>query len=305
MPGAAARKKYFVPGFSPIMLAVWKQPTGVSTTLGQLGVSPYWSTPVTAVFGVHHSTVAVVSVTGCTRTFSTVTGVFTARRRNGPMVDACGPLPKSGEWMDGVKSFFGVALLAAAGLFLKDAFPGLRALFSPARDASLIAAAVAAFGVLLGALHGTFAGSLRDHLLKGAGVALTVVGTVYALGATNTRQAAADTELPWMVNQEVEALQLARAEHRPVIIDFWGDWCAACKELDHTAWSDPAVQAEARRFVRLKIDNSADRIADPAVAAGGCRIHTQHGMVDADLGTQLDRIVAELLPEAFTPDHLL
>lgn len=188
-------------------------------------------------------------------------------------------LPKSGAWMDTVKSFFGVALLAAAGLFLKDAFPALRALFSTAREASLVAAGVAASGVLLGALHGSFGGSPGRRLLKGAGVALTVLGTVYAVGASGARQAAAGGELPWMVNQEAEALALARAEHRPMIVDFWGDWCAACKELDRTAWSDPAVQAEARRFVLLKIDNSADKLADPRVSDLVDRVMEKYGVI--------------------------
>jgi flagellar assembly protein FliH len=37
-------------------------------------------------------------------------------------------------------------------------------------------------------------------------------------------------------------------------------------------------------------------IEDPTLEAGGCRIYTRHGMVDADLNQQLDRIAAELLP---------
>jgi thiol:disulfide interchange protein DsbD len=170
--------------------------------------------------------------------------------------------------MEAVKGIFGVALLAAAGIFLKDVIPGGHRLFSAARGAALAAAGAAALGVLLGALHRSFSGPARERLLKGAGVALAVLGTVYAFGAGGARQArqAASGELAWMVNREPEALALARAEHRPVIIDFWGDWCAACKELDRTAWSDPAVRREAQRFVLLKIDNSADKLEDPAVA---------------------------------------
>jgi thiol:disulfide interchange protein DsbD len=177
-------------------------------------------------------------------------------------------LPKSGPWMDAVKSLFGVALLAAAGLFAKDVIPGARGLFSAARYASLAAAGAAGLGVLLGALQGGFGGPLLHRLRKGAGVALAVLGTVYAFGSANARLAreASSGELAWMVNREPEALARARAEHRPVIIDFWGDWCAACKELDRTAWSDPAVRQEAKRFVLLKIDNSADALADPRMA---------------------------------------
>src|SRR5512139_695697 len=65
-------------------------------------------------------------------------------------------LPKSGPWMDTVKSVFGVALLAAAGVFLKDTIPSLQPLFSAARGAAFAAAGAAALGVLLGAVHGSF-----------------------------------------------------------------------------------------------------------------------------------------------------
>ena len=96
-----------------------------------------------------------------------------------------------------------------------------------------------------------------------------IEGAPYASGVATARSSAAsaDEGLAWLVNQEGEGLARARAEGRPVIIDFWGDWCAACKELDHTAWSDPRVQEEAKRFVTIKMDNSADKMADPKVEA--------------------------------------
>jgi thiol:disulfide interchange protein DsbD len=164
-------------------------------------------------------------------------------------------MPKSGAWMDTVKAVFGVALLAMAGVYLKDAFPALKALFSPARGAILLAAAAAAAGVLAGALSGTFGASWRARLAKGGAVALTVLGLVYAAGAGAVRRDALVAPLPWM-HDEAAALALARAEGRPVAIDFWAEWCAACKELDHGAWADEAVREELSRgrFVLLKID---------------------------------------------------
>jgi thiol:disulfide interchange protein DsbD len=167
-------------------------------------------------------------------------------------------LPKSGPWMETVKGLFGVALLAAAGIFMRDAFPAVKPFFSAARGAALAAAGAAALGILLGAVQASFAGPARERWLKAAGVALTVGGIVYASGSASARASAATADFPWIRLDEARALALARAEHRPVIIDFWADWCAACKELDRDAWSDPQVRQEARRFVALKMDGTVD-----------------------------------------------
>ena len=165
-------------------------------------------------------------------------------------------LPKSGPWMDGVKSLFGVALLAAAGVFLKDAFPALKPLFSAARWAALAAAGAAAAGVLLGALHGSFERGAPRRLAKAAGVLLLVGGVVYAAGAAGARDRRRSAEgFAWLAD-EAQALALAAREGRPVILDFWAEWCVACKELDRTAWADPRVREEAGRFVAVKLDGT-------------------------------------------------
>ncbi len=165
-------------------------------------------------------------------------------------------LPKSGPWMDTVKSVFGVALLAAAGVFLKDAFPGVKPIFSAAGAAALPAAGAAAAGVLLGGLHGSFATPGPRRAAKALGIALLVGGIVYGAGAAGARERARAAEGFAWIHDEREALALAKKEGRPVIIDFWADWCAACKELDRIAWADPRVRAEASRFVALKLDGT-------------------------------------------------
>ena len=175
-------------------------------------------------------------------------------------------LPKSGPWMDTVKSVFGVALLAAALVFLKDAFPAVKPLFSAARTAAFAAAGAAALGVLLGALSGSFHGPAAGRLVKGLGVGLLVGGIVYAVGAEGARgRARAQAGFTWL-SSEQEALALAKAEGRPVIIDFWADWCTACKELDKIAWSKPEVKAEAARFVAVKLDGTDGSDAFTALA---------------------------------------
>jgi thioredoxin:protein disulfide reductase len=176
-------------------------------------------------------------------------------------------LPKSGPWMDVVKSAFGVALLAAAGVFLKSAFPGAKPLFSAAPEAAFVAGGAAALGVLLGALHGAFGGAPARSAAKAAGVALLVAAVVYGAGAADARERRRAADAFTWAHDEAGALVRAKTEARPVIVDFWAEWCVACKELDRTAWSDPRVREEAARFLAVKVDGTDDTPAFQALTA--------------------------------------
>ena len=51
-----------------------------------------------------------------------------------------------------------------------------------------------------------------------------------------------------------ELISQAKSDGRPVMIDFYADWCAACKELDHKTFPQQSVIGEADRFVTIKVD---------------------------------------------------
>ncbi|MEQ1878100.1 MAG: thioredoxin family protein, partial [Bdellovibrionia bacterium] len=53
-------------------------------------------------------------------------------------------------------------------------------------------------------------------------------------------------------------IEEAKKSGQPVIIDFWADWCAACKELEHLTFTDPKIQEESRNFTLMKIDATSD-----------------------------------------------
>jgi len=178
-------------------------------------------------------------------------------------------LPKSGAWMDWVKSALGILLVALAATYVRDAFPALRGAAASAARAwgpsggVWLAAGLAAVGVLLGAVNRQFGAGVRDAALKGAGVALVAGAVLLRLSALNV--GVESTGLLWNLRYAGEgaspspvdaALARAAAEHRPVMIDFFAEWCAACKELDRETYVAPAVVQEAERFVRIKVDGT-------------------------------------------------
>ncbi len=170
-------------------------------------------------------------------------------------------LPRSGRWMEGVKSVFGIALLVAAMYYLKNVVPALSHLTGRTSTFLMLAIAAVVVGIAAGAVHLTFHDAWGARLRKGAGVAVAALG----LFAITNYVLTPKVEHAWL-RAEPEAIRQALAEGRPLVVDFMADWCLPCKELDVQVFSHPDVGAALEKFTLLKIDLTRED-EDPSLAA--------------------------------------
>jgi thiol:disulfide interchange protein DsbD len=168
-------------------------------------------------------------------------------------------LPKSGAWMDGVKSAGGVGLLLAALYFLRPLLPWMRKFASPEMWFLLVSIVVAVVGIGLGAIHLSFHGSRGHKVRKGIGLALLLAGAFCAWSWKLTPK----QRLPWVTDESV-AFEMARTQGKGVMVDFSATWCIPCEELELTFGDDDVYDAITKNFITLKIDvseNSDEQMA--------------------------------------------
>ena len=99
----------------------------------------------------------------------------------------------------------------------------------------------------------------NQKIARGFGIVAAVLGGFIALGAFfEAPPPRPGEELPWHKEAEIaKALDLAKAEGKPVLIDFWSESCTNCKILERDTFHAPKVAAILRSsFVLLKINTN-------------------------------------------------
>jgi thiol:disulfide interchange protein DsbD len=152
-------------------------------------------------------------------------------------------LPRSGEWMLWVKKLLGWILVGMAGYFIQPLLPETAQIF-------LLTAVALAAALHLGWIDRTRA-EFRgfEWLRTGAGIAGLIIATAF-IGSWMMRGPGV-TSQPYTEPLLVEAQRLKK----PVIIDFYADWCAPCRELEEVIFHDPQIVKQAKRdFIMIKVD---------------------------------------------------
>ncbi|MBW9452227.1 protein-disulfide reductase DsbD [Citrobacter portucalensis] len=169
-------------------------------------------------------------------------------------------LPKSGPWMEHVKTAFGFVILALP-VFLLERIVGDE---WGVRLWSLLGVAFFgwAFITSLQAKH-AWMRIVQIILLAAALVSVRPLQD-WAFGAPHAQTQA---HLNFTPVASVDALNqaLAQAKGRPVMLDLYADWCVACKEFEKYTFSNPQVQQALGNTVLLQADVTANNAQDVAL----------------------------------------
>ena len=225
-------------------------------------------------------------------------------------------MPRAGSWMEGVKQFFGLLLLATAWWMVTPLLPTWLQILGWAVFAMFAAVLLRPFDPL------TNEAGLGAVCRKTLGLLLIVLSTVWILGVASGGRSLLQplNHLSIMSNssaatQNVQSVQsslvnsspsLGQAEGvavatssvkkqllgspassahpsfqrvktvaelerlleqstRPVMLDFYADWCVSCKEMEAFTFVDPRVVQRMSQMLLLQVDVTANNADDRAL----------------------------------------
>jgi thiol:disulfide interchange protein DsbD len=191
-------------------------------------------------------------------------------------------LPKAGGWMDTVKAVFGVILLGVAIVMLERILPGPVTLIMWALLLIVPAVYMHALDPLPEGLSGWY------KLWKGLGIAMLIYGIILIVGATtgardplhplrNINTAVTVSSNGEHTSQHLEferfksiedfnaAVQKSAAAGKPVMLDFYADWCTYCIKMEEYTFPDPRVQQKLANTTLLQADVTKNDATDLAL----------------------------------------
>jgi thiol:disulfide interchange protein DsbD len=188
------------------------------------------------------------------------------------VIGALGPklLPKTGVWMNSIKILLGFLMLFMAVYLLSRVIPGPISL-------SLYALILIFLSIYLGAFSTAF--SWKQFIAKMIGILFFLLAFLFSIGAyfgngnpLNTLQQLSQETTERLhfikiknIADAENQIALAKKANKPVMLDFYADWCVACKTMDHFTFSNPKVIKALSHYVILRADVTENNSEDQAL----------------------------------------
>lgn len=184
-------------------------------------------------------------------------------------------LPKAGAWMEAIKNIFGVMMLGVAIWLVSSLLPLTVVMM-------LWATLLILSSIYLHALDPLAHGANGWHKLgKGVGILTLLLGIALLIGALSGARdilrplgalggGQANTQPTHLPFERVKNLteldaRIAQSKNKTIMLDFYADWCASCKEMESITFADANVQTQLKNTLLLQIDLTANNDDDKAV----------------------------------------
>lgn len=187
-------------------------------------------------------------------------------------------LPRAGHWMNSIKAFFGVMLLALAIWMLER-------ILDPTITMFLWSALFIASAVFMGALARLEPEATSwQKLSKASGLVMLVYGSIILIGAASggndilhplqhltspSKTSVAATHIGFQriknLDELNQAVAGARARQQTVMLDFYADWCVECKKMEKATFANASVQQVLAKTLLLQADVTANDAQDQAL----------------------------------------
>jgi thiol:disulfide interchange protein DsbD len=182
-------------------------------------------------------------------------------------------LPRAGAWMERIKQLFGLMLIGVAFYIMGPVLPHFVEYGVFGALLVMAATSIGAFDPLASSTHVAF------RLAKGFGLAVAVLGAALLfqvlaeltggpatpLATPTAAVATASRDGFERVTSVAELDRRLQSAGRPVLLDFYADWCVSCKEMEAQTFVDPGVRAKMDKALLLRADVTANTDDDRAL----------------------------------------